>query len=280
MQFDRIISRKWFSFFLLFLPIPLGAQALKGTTGLLHAPTAEMQQGGTFMFGANILALEPLHFMDTDEITHTYNYYINVTFFPWLEVGYTCTLNYAYHGNTYFPEYVWGTYSNQDRSFNVRVRLIEEGKWASWMPSIVFGADDPLSHTRNGGGAITVTDDSMFDNHFTRYYLSATKHFDLSGVGTLGVHGSWCEVYGAGGHGSGGDMSQTIHRPALGISLHLNGLDYRLRFLRGLKLMAEYDALTFNVGFQYSLFHDKLCITFELNDLKYVSAGLYYKVSL
>ena len=28
----------------------------------------------------------------------------------------------------------------------------------------------------------------MQNNHFTRYYLAATKHFSFAGVGTLGVH--------------------------------------------------------------------------------------------
>ena len=33
------------------------AQALYGTTGLLHAPTAEMQKDKTFMAGGNVLHL-------------------------------------------------------------------------------------------------------------------------------------------------------------------------------------------------------------------------------
>lgn len=67
----------------------LSAQLTYGTTGLLHAPSAEMQKDKTIMLGANFM---------NKEITpptwyyHTYNYYLNVTFFPWLEVAYTCTL--------------------------------------------------------------------------------------------------------------------------------------------------------------------------------------------
>ena len=36
------------------------AQALLGTTGLLHAPTADMQRDKTFLFGGNYLNTHPL----------------------------------------------------------------------------------------------------------------------------------------------------------------------------------------------------------------------------
>ena len=79
------------------------AQTMYGTTGLLHAPTAEMQRDKTFMVGGNVLHLTPLHYFSSNEIKYTFNYYLNITIFPWLEVGYTCTINYADHGSTYFP---------------------------------------------------------------------------------------------------------------------------------------------------------------------------------
>lgn len=105
------------------------AQALYGTTGLLHAPTAEMQKDKTFMAGGNVLHLVPLQYFNSNEIKYTFNYYLNITIFPWLEVGYTCTINYAEHGSTYFPEQSWGKYTNQDRAFNARLRLWKEGWW-------------------------------------------------------------------------------------------------------------------------------------------------------
>ena len=69
--------------------LALSAQLTYGTTGLLHAPSAEMQRDKTVMIGGNFL---------NKEITpptwdyHTYNYFLNVTIFPWLEIAYTCTL--------------------------------------------------------------------------------------------------------------------------------------------------------------------------------------------
>ena len=92
------------------------AQALMGTTGLLHAPTADMQRDKTFLFGGNYLNTHPLstHFRSC-EVGYTFNYYINITMFPWLEVSYICTLVHADHGSTYFPEQSWGKFTNQDR---------------------------------------------------------------------------------------------------------------------------------------------------------------------
>ena len=71
------------------------AQALLGTTGLLHAPTADMQRDKTFLFGGNYLNTHPLstHFRSS-EVGYTFNYYINITIFPWLEVWSALQLSY------------------------------------------------------------------------------------------------------------------------------------------------------------------------------------------
>lgn len=50
--------------------VPVYGQALRGTTGLLHAPSAEMQRDKTFMFGGNILDIIPLHYYDFDVNIH------------------------------------------------------------------------------------------------------------------------------------------------------------------------------------------------------------------
>ena len=70
---------------------------------------------------------------------YTFNYYLNVTIFPWLEVAYICTLVHADHGSAYFPEQSWGKFTNQDRAFSVRLRLWKEGWWREWTPQIVLG---------------------------------------------------------------------------------------------------------------------------------------------
>lgn len=257
--------------FLCFMNI--NAQVLRGTTGLLHAPTADMQEDKTFMFGGNVLHLVPLNYISSNEIKYTFNYYINVTFFPWLEIGYTCTINYAEPGSTYFPKYVWGKYTNQDRSFNGRLRLWKEGWWKEWTPQIVLGLDDPASHESYGGGEAKF-DGSGMNNYFTRYYLAVTKHFDFRNIGNLGVHVAWV-------------MGRPVHREHYeGVSA---GVNFRFkkeqdcignRILNGLNLIAEYDALTFNVGGSYSLWKDHINLIAELNDGKYFSGGIFFKIHL
>lgn len=250
------------------------SQALYGTTGLLHAPTAEMQQDKTFMFGGNVLHLVPLQYISSNEIKYTFNYYLNITIFPWLEVGYTCTINYAEHGSTYFPPESWGKYTNQDRAFNVRLRLWKEGWWKPWTPQIVLGLDDPTSHESYGGGAIKFDEDGMQNNHFTRYYLAMTKHFGFKGVGTLGVHAAYVDYRAC--------WFPHYKRPACGANFRF-GLpenSFGRKLLNCLNLMAEYDARTVNVGCQYHIWKDHINLVAELNDGKYFSGGIFFRVHL
>ena len=96
------------------------------------------RQDKTFLFGGNYLNTHPLstHFRSR-EVGYTFNYYINITMFPWLEVSYICTLVHADHGSAYFPEQSWGKFTNQDRAFSARLRLWKEGWWKEWTPQIV-----------------------------------------------------------------------------------------------------------------------------------------------
>ena len=90
----------------------LSAQLTYGTTGLLHAPSAEMQKDKTVMLGGNFM---------NKEITpptwyyHTYNYFLNVTILPWMEVAYTCTLFKAEALG--LKPYGYSGFTNQDRYF-------------------------------------------------------------------------------------------------------------------------------------------------------------------
>ena len=45
-------------------------------------PTAEMQRDKTFMFGGGFLEK---HATPARWFYDTYNYYVNITFFPWME---------------------------------------------------------------------------------------------------------------------------------------------------------------------------------------------------
>ena len=92
----------------------LSAQSTLGVTGLLNSPSAEMAADGTVRIGANFLndRLTPATFD-----YHTFNYYLNVTFLPFLEVALTSTA---------FMNERRTAFVNEDRSVSVRVRLLGE----------------------------------------------------------------------------------------------------------------------------------------------------------
>ena len=88
----------------------LSAQSTLGVTGLLNSPSAEMAADGTVRIGANFLndRLTPATFD-----YHTFNYYLNVTFLPFLEVALTSTA---------FMNERRTAFVNEDRSVSVRLR--------------------------------------------------------------------------------------------------------------------------------------------------------------
>lgn len=70
----------------------INAQTMYGTTGLLYAPTAEMQKDKTFMVGGSMIdhnIYRSDYWNSHEEYNpYTYNYYLNITIFPWLEVAF------------------------------------------------------------------------------------------------------------------------------------------------------------------------------------------------
>lgn len=269
----------------------LSAQAIIGTTGLLHAPNAEMQQEKTFIVGFNSVNTHSTsrHFWSY-EVGHTYNYYLNVTFFPWLEVGYTCTLVHADHGSSYFPPRSWGKFTNQDRAFNARLRIWKEGNWKEWMPQLVLGFDDPGTHESYGGGDITTTA-KHGNNYLTRYYLAASKHYSLLGYGEIGVHASW--ILGR------SKSDPNYSKPAVGVNFRIglpeggdglfNGDDFCWQqIVNGFNLMAEvcpgYASSSgrenINIGFDYHCWKDRIHVVADLENGKRFNMGLQFKIHL
>lgn len=189
-------------------------------------------------------------------------------------MAYICTLVHADHGSTYFPEQSWGKFANQDRAFSARLRLWKEGWWKEWTPQIVLGLDDPTSHADHGGGELVSGNTSGSNNYATRYYLAVTKHLDFRNVGELGIHAAF--VY---GNAKG---MERYKRPSFGTNFRFAFPETSIisKVANGLNLMAEYDARTCNVGFEYSFWKDYINVVVELNRCKYFSGGLVFKVHL
>lgn len=256
----------------------LFGQHMYGTTGLLHAPTAEMQKDKTIMIGGSMIdhnTYRSNYWKGSREYTpYTYNYYLNITIFPWLEVAYTCTLVKGGHGSSYWPEQTWGKFVNQHRSFHFRLRAWKEGWWKAWTPQIVLGANDPGSYESSGGGNITFDNVGENTDHLTRFYLAATKHFTFQQWGTLGVHASVIQFDGL-------DFDND-HGFTLGANFRFNrqGDGFWTKALNGLNLMCEYYDGVVNVGGNYAVWKDRINLTASLYDGQFWSVGMYFRVCL
>jgi len=139
------------------------AQSLTGVTGLLNAPSANMQEDGTFYTGTNYLNRYYLK----DYGYSKYNcviWYFDLTFLPFLEINFRTTrmLDNPDPSHTV------------DRMFSGKLRVLKEKKY--W-PSIVLGGND------------VVTTSSYSNQYFGAAYIVITKNFDIKKNilgGTLG----------------------------------------------------------------------------------------------
>ena len=224
-------------FIVLFCSLSLSAfsQLSYGTTGLLHAPSAEMQRDKTFMVGGNFL---------------------NVTIFPFLEVAYTCTLFKAEALG--LKPYGYSGFTNQDRYFSARLRVLKEGQFWKYMPAVVLGTSDPF--TSSGGGQVGTTEGN---GYYSRFYIAASKHIPVVGKEEIGVHLSY--LY-------NNRKEYKLNGFALGVT-------YNPSFHPQLRVIAEYDSKDFALGATYLLFKH-LHVQVEMQRMKYFSGGLTYKIHL
>ena len=240
--------------------VPVMGQFTYGTTGLLHMPTADMQKDKTFMFGGGRL---DKHATPSRWSYDTYNYYVNITILPWMEVGYMCTIFNEWVGNGKVHM------MNQDRSFHGRLRLWKEGWWKEWTPQIVAGINDATSGSGGDYTNMGVSGDG--NGYWSRYYIAATKHFYWHGQ--WGVHAAY--------------VTNKRNRDKLNGAAF--GVDYRFALpgdalwcqaLNGLNLMGEYDSKFCNIGARYSLWKERIHVIGELRECKYPSVGVQFKVVL
>lgn len=248
-----MLKRKFlkFIFLIFFVSCPrfLSAQLTYGQTGLLHMPSAEMQRDKTVMIGANFLnkAATPAPWS-----YNTYNYYLNATLFPWMEVTYTMTL---FKGKTLGLN--TKHFTNQDRYFSVRFRLLKEGQLWKYMPAIVVGTTDP--YTESDSGQINNADGN---GYFCRFYIAATKHLQI-GSEEIGFHLAY--LYNR-------RKSYHYNGPAFGIS-------YAPSVLPQLTLIAEHDSRDISMGMTYLLFNH-LHAQIQMQRMSKFTGGLAYKIYL
>ena len=283
--------------------VSLKAQFTYGTTGLMNMPTADMQKDKTFMFGGGYLEK---HASTGRWFYDTWNYFVNITFFPWMEFAYTLNLHKAVVKDPalpggYWVPYTYGKFINQDRSFHIRFRLWKEGWWKEWTPQIVIGSNDVIGDSWNGGSLSNPT--TYKGNGFlNRYYIAATKHVEFTHMGDLGAHLSWVynkrPEYKLNGLCVGANFrfklkeDGTIWRRAVnGLNVmaeaypadgqgvfynaQLDGKNHKT-YDRGVHI-GKYDI---NIGACYSLWKDRINLYGELYGCKDFSGGIQFKVHL
>lgn len=279
------------------------AQYSYGTTGLLNTPTADMQQDKTLMVGGGFLEK---HTSTARWFYNTWNYYINMTVFPWLEVSYNLELHKAVEWDRgvtgFWVPSTYGKFSNQDRQFSVRLRLWKEGWWREWTPQVVLGSDDISSHSWGDTDKRFEIADNSANAFNNRYYLAISKHFHFKAIGQLGTHVSYL-------------YNKRSDYPLNGVSIGANfcfslpdeeGSVFN-RLLNGLNVMAEaYPAdgrgtywssdgkttqvhrdrgvsigkYDINVGASYAVWKDRIHLIGELYGCHDFSGGIQFKIHL
>ena len=239
------------------------AQFTDGMTGLLHMVNAEVQKDAIFMVGGNMLHKHnipsPQWWTTKTGKYNTYNYYLNITLFDRIEVAYICTL---IKGRPEWPWYTWGKFVNQDRHFAGKIQLTKEGEWWKHMPAIAIGVSDPSTGAQSDGYYYGGVEGSG-NGFFNRWFAAISKHFQIP-YGELGVHATYL-------------YNKRTDYPLNGLGW---GVNFRPDFHKNLNLIIEHDTKTLNVGAIYALWADHFNFLVELQDGKYISAGLVYKVNL
>ena len=228
-------------FFIIFI-FPVSAQYSLGMTGLLNTPDANMQKDGIFLAGANYL---PKEMLPATWDYNTGNYFVNITFFPFVEVAYRLTLL-----KSELPE---NNNWQQDRSVSLRLRPLKERRY---IPSVVIGSNDVLTTYE-----LNVFKSTNSNRYFSSIYAVATKNIDISD--------NIFSITAGGYFFSKNDLYKGV----------FGGIKYTPSFLKQVSVIAEYDSNCVNAGVAALLFKHFSLHAFTY-DMKAFSCGLRYEFCL
>lgn len=239
--------KRWILLITIFLTLSVAkAQQYSGMSGLIHTPSAEMDSAGDVRLGGHAV---PECMLPSNFGYNSSSWYMSITPFPWMEIGYTITLEKDYD----HPD-ASNKWTYKDRYFSFKLRPLKEGKY--W-PAIAIGISDPWSN--NGGNLQKAT----VNRRFANYYVVATKHLNTR-IGEFGVNVAyrhWARDINSRWNGAVG------------------GLTYRPEFYRSLRIIGEYDGDAVNVGADCLLFRHFL-IQASLHDCKQFSGGVCLLLNL
>lgn len=229
--------------------VTLAAQEYTGITGMMHVPTAEMAPAGTARIGGFFLNREFISdqfvLKDTDTKYHTFNYFLAIAPFSWVELSYVCTA-LKFHKNADIEQPIG--YYGKDRHFCVKLRPLKEGRY--W-PALAIGTQDP-----------TLSDRTTND-YFSNFYVAASKHVDLKGH-ELGVHLTYRYYW------------SDFNVKWQGV---VGGITYRPAFAPNTRAMLEYTGDDVNVAVDCYLWR-LLFLQAGLQNGKYFSGGLMLRIQL
>ena len=249
---------------LLLFGIENKAQQYTGMAGLIHTPSAEMEESGTAKIGGYFLNRE----FTPDAFTfhgkyHTADYFLSLTPFSWVELAYTCTLQKNQRRDSHSHVVNDGStrYYYQDRYFSIKIRILREGKW--W-PAIALGSNDPVGTvdgSGNSSGGTEIGDGKS--QYFCNYFVAATKHF-YRNEHELGIHLAYRKY------------KRDYNRKWNGI---VGGITYRPAFAKNLRAMVEYTGDDINIGADCLLWR-YFFLQASLQNGKYFTGGLCFKINL
>jgi hypothetical protein len=216
------------------------AQAITGMTGLLYAPSAEMQSDGALILGGSFLSKEYLSYGDYTQ--DAFAGYVNLTFLPFLELGF----RYTYRFESINPD----TKNFPDRMPSVRLRLMKEKEV---LPALVVGIHD-ISSVKEGGA-----------KYFEASYAVATKSIKL---------GSSTKVKTSLGYGFG--IFEAQYHDIIGV---FGGVDLEVEKLSWLSGLFEYDSRYWNTGIRVIVFK-RLQIMPVLRNMRTFEGNVAYKIQL
>ncbi len=232
------------------LPLASRAQQYTGLSGLIHVPSAEMNHEGDASLGIHFLnkAMTPdTGFLLLGQKYDTYDYYLSLTPFPWIEFSYVCVKRKSAES-----EQLWD-YHRKDRSASLKIRPIKEGRYH---PAIAIGTND-------FGTGIFKKDRTDVQLYFFNYYIAATKHLSFGG-NELGVTLAYRHFY----RGYNAKWNGLV-----------GGVTFRPAFFPQARAVVEYTGNEFQVGLDALLWRH-LRLQASLKDFKYLNFGFSFQINL
>lgn len=232
------------------LPARGYAQQYTGLSGLIHVPSAEMNHEGDAFLGIHYMnkAMIPdTGFLFNGAKYDTYDYYLALTPFRWIEFSYVCTKR-----KSSADEQLWN-YHRKDRSVSIKIRPLEEGRYH---PAVAIGCNDFGTSAFNKNR-------SDVQLYFFNWYVAATKHFVFSG-NELGVTLAYRQFY------------RKYNAKWNGL---VGGITFRPAFFPQARAIAEYTGNEFILGLDAVLWRH-LRLQASLKDFKYPNFGLCFQMNL